>query len=164
MRHLRRRRLPFALLVLLPIRQHIADARTVGQLVNFLKVLLGDLEGLGGDVGDIFADQLARVDGGAVDFLEQEGPEGLDAAAEEGAVEGDVDAFERGGGEAALRVDGFGLGFGFLGAAFDDFGEAGFDVFERHFFHEGLDVDFLRFEVVRDAGEGVDGAELGCFY
>lgn len=75
-------------------------------------------------------------------------------------MEGDVDALERDGGEAALEFEGLGFAGGFVGAAFDDLHEVGFDVFEGHFFHEGLDVYFLGFEVVCDAGEGVEGAEL----
>lgn len=45
-------------------------------------------------------------------------------------MEGDVDAFEWDGGEAALEVDGFGFGFRLLGALLDDFDEVCFDVFE----------------------------------
>lgn len=76
-------------------------------------------------------------------------------------MEGDVDALEGDGGEAALEFEGLGLAGGFLGAAGDDLHEVGFYVFEGHFFHEGLDVDFLGFEVVCYASEGVEGAELG---
>lgn len=75
-------------------------------------------------------------------------------------MEGDVDALEGDGGEAALKFERLGFVGGFLGAAGDDLHQVGFYVFEGHFFHEGLDVDFLGFEVVRHAGEGVEGAEL----
>lgn len=75
-------------------------------------------------------------------------------------MEGHVDALERDGGEAALQFERLRLGLGFVRAAFDDLDEVRFDVFERHFFHQGLDVDFLGFEVVGDAGEGIEGAEL----
>jgi len=75
-------------------------------------------------------------------------------------VEGHVNAFERDGGKATLQLDGLRLGFGLLGAFADDFNEVGFYVFEGEFLHERLDVDFLGFEVVRDASETIQGAEL----
>lgn len=162
LRHLHRRSLPLTLLVLLPVRKHIPNPRTISEFVNLLEILLGDLERLGRHVGDVFPDQLTRVDRRAVDLLEQEGAERFDAATEEGAVERDVDAFERDGGEAALELERFGFGLGFFGAAFDDLDKVGFDVFQRHLLHQRLDVDFLGFEVVCDAGEGIKGAELQC--
>ncbi|KAI7277110.1 beta subunit of fatty acid synthase [Hortaea werneckii] len=157
--------LPAALglcLVALPISQDIADAGGVRQTVDVLKVLLSQLEGAGGDVRDVFPDQLARVDASLVDLLEQEGAEGLDAGAEEGAVEGDVDALERDDGEAALELDGLGLGFRLLGALLDDVLQVLLDVLQAHRLHQGLDVDLLRLEVVGDVGHGVNGAEVAC--
>ena len=75
-------------------------------------------------------------------------------------MEGDVDALERDGGEAALEVEGFGFGFGLLGASTDDFDEVGFDVVEGHGLHEGLDVDFLGFDVVGNIRQAVECTEL----
>lgn len=75
-------------------------------------------------------------------------------------MEGDVDAFERDSGEAALEVERFRFGFGLFGAFADDLDEVGFDVVEGHGLHEGLDVDFLGFDVVGDVGQAVEGAEL----
>lgn len=157
---LRLRRLPPPILILLPIRQDVPDARAIRQLIHLLEILPGKGKRLGRDVRDILADQLARIDGGAVDFLEEEGAKGLDAGAEEGAVEGDVDALEGDGGEAALQVERLGLGLGLLGALADDVAQVGFDVVEGHGLHEGLDVDFLRFDVVGDVGQAVEGSEL----
>ncbi len=75
-------------------------------------------------------------------------------------MERDVDALERDGSEAAFEVERFGLGFGLLGAFADDVDEVGFDVFDGHLLHEGLDVDFLDAEEVEDIGEAVEGSEL----
>lgn len=75
-------------------------------------------------------------------------------------MEGHVDAFERDGGEAALEVDGLWLGFSLLCALFDDLDEMLLHVFDAQGFHKLLDVDFLRFEVVGDVCEGVEGAEV----
>lgn len=65
-------------------------------------------------------------------------------------MEGDVDAFEGDGREAALELDR--LGFRrCLGRAFaDDVDEAGFDVVKGEGFDKGVDVDFLGFEEVGD--------------
>ncbi len=148
------------ILVLLPIGQNIADPRRIRQPIDLLEILPRERERFGRDVGNVFADQLARIDSSLVDFLKQEGAERFDAGAQEGAVEGDVDALERDGGEAALQVERFGLGFGLFGAFADDFDEMGFDVFEGHGLHEVLDVDFLGFDVVSYVGEAVEGSEL----
>ncbi len=75
-------------------------------------------------------------------------------------MEGDVDALEGDGGEAALQVERLGLGLGLLGALADDVAQVSFDVVEGHGLHEGLDVDFLRFDVVGDVGQAVEGSEL----
>ena len=47
-----------------------------------------------------------------------------------------------------------------FGAFADDLYEVSFYVFEGHLVHELLDVDFLRFQVVRYAGEGVESAQV----
>jgi hypothetical protein len=52
------------------------------------------------------------------------------------------------------------LGFRLLGAFADDFHEMGFDVFDGHLLHEGLDVDLLGLEEIEDVGEAVECAEL----
>lgn len=147
-------------LVLLPVGEDVADARRRRQAVNVLEVLLRKLERPRRDVGDVLADELAGVDGGLVDLLEQERAEGLDAGAQEGRVEGDVDALEGDGGEAALELEGLGLGFGLLGALFDDGGQVGLDVLERDGLHQLLDVDLLGLEVVEDVSEAVEGAQV----
>ena len=66
-------------LVLVPILQDVTNARGVGKSVHILEVLLGELEWLGGNVGNVLPDQLAGIDARLVDLLEQEGSEGLDA-------------------------------------------------------------------------------------
>ena len=76
-------------------------------------------------------------------------------------MEGDVDAFEGDGGEAALELDGVGSRRGLGGALLDDFDEAGFDVVEGEGFHEGIDVNFLGFEEVGDVCQAVESTELG---
>ena len=65
-------------------------------------------------------------------------------------MEGDVDAFEGDGGEAALELDRLGFGRGLGGAFADDVDEAGFDVVKGEGFDKGIDVDFLGFEEVGD--------------
>ena len=75
-------------------------------------------------------------------------------------MEGHINAFEGDGGKSALQLDGLGFGFGLLGAFTDDLDEVGFDVVEGEFLHEGLDVYFLRFEIVRNASKAVESAEL----
>lgn len=50
----RRRSFITAILIPLPIRQHIADPRTVGQFVNLLEVLLADFKRLSRYIGDVF--------------------------------------------------------------------------------------------------------------
>lgn len=147
-------------LILLPIRQDVPDARTVGQAIHILEILLGQLERLRRHIRDVLPDQFAGIDGGLVDLLQQEGPEGLHAAAQEGAVEGDVDALEGDGGEAALEFDGLGFLGRFRGAGLDDLDQVLLDVVERHGLHELLDVDLLGFEVVKDVGHGVDRAKI----
>ena len=75
-------------------------------------------------------------------------------------MEGDVDALERDGGEPALEVYRLRLSHSLRGALADDGEEVGLDVVEGEGVHEGLDVDFLRFEIVGDVGEAVEGAQV----
>ena len=98
----RRRGFITAILIPLPVRQDVADPRTIRQLVNLFEIFLGDLKRLGRYVGDVFPHQLAGIDRRPIDLLQQEGSERFHAGAQEGAVEGDVDTFEGDGGEAAL--------------------------------------------------------------
>ena len=105
----RRRSISTAILIPLPIRQHVADPRTIRQPVNLLKVLLANLKRLSRHVGNVLPDQLARIDRRPVDLLQQERSEGLHAGAQKGAVKGNVDAFEGDGGEAALELDRLGF-------------------------------------------------------
>ena len=132
------------------------DARAVRQAIHLLKILLGNLERFGGDVGDVLADEFGRIDAGAVDLLEQEAAEWFDTGSQESAVEGDVDAFEGNSSEAALEVDGFRFGFGLLDAFLDDFDQVGFYFFEGKGLRERLDVYFLSFEVIGNVGEAVE--------
>ena len=76
-------------------------------------------------------------------------------------MEGDVDAFEGNGGEAALQLDGGGFRRGLGGASLNDLDEAGFDVVKGERFNEGVDVDFLGFEIVGDVCQAVESTELG---
>lgn len=149
-----------ALLVLLPVGQDGSDTGRVGEAVDVLEVLLGDLEGTSSDVGDVLANELGGVDGGLVDLLEQEGTERLDAGPQESAVEGDVDTLERDGGEATLQLDGLGLGLGLLDALLDDADQVSLEVLERHALHQSGDVDVLGLEEVQEVGQAVEGAEL----
>ena len=128
------------------------NARRIRQLVHLLEILLRQRKRLRSDVGNVFADQFSGIDACAVDLLHQEASEGLDAGAEEGGMEGDVDAFEGDGGEASFEFNGLGFGGGDGGAFADDVDEAGFDVCEGEGFHERLDIDFLGFEEVGDVG------------
>lgn len=128
--HQRPSRLPLALFILVPIGKDMPNPGAIRQPIHFFEILSGNLKRLGGNVGDVLPDQLARVDAGAVDFFEEKAAKGLDAGTEECAVEGDVDAFEGDGGKAALEVDGFGAGLGLLGACLDDFYQMGFYLFE----------------------------------
>lgn len=59
-------------LVLLPVGKDVANAGRGGEAVDVLEVLLGELEGTSGDVGNVLANKLAGVDGSLVDLLEQE--------------------------------------------------------------------------------------------
>ena len=97
------------ILIFLPIRQHIANSRTIRQFVNLLKVLLGDLKRLSRHIGNVFPHQLARIDRRSVDLLQQERPERFYAGAQESTVEGHINSFEGDGSEAALQVDGLGF-------------------------------------------------------
>ena len=65
-------------------------------------------------------------------------------------MEGDVDALEWDGGEAALQVKGLGFRRGLRGTFTDDLNEPSFDVVQGEGFDEGVDVDSLGFEEVGD--------------
>lgn len=93
----------------LPIRKHRPNPRRIRQFIHFLKVLLAQRKRLGGDVGDVLPNQLGRIDGCLVDFLEQKGAEGFHARTQEGRVEGDVDTLKRDNRKASLKVDGLRL-------------------------------------------------------
>lgn len=125
------RGIPFPILIPLPIRQNIANARTIRQPINLLKVLLRDFKRLGRDIRDILPYQFARVDCRPIDLLEEERAEGFHAGAQEGAVEGHIDAFEGDGGKSAFEFDGLGFGGCLFGGFADDFYKVGFHVFHR---------------------------------
>lgn len=128
--------------------------------MHVLEVLLRELKRLGRDVGDVFANQLARVDTGLVDLLQKERSEWLDTRPQEGTVERHVDALERNGREAALELDGAGLGFGLLGALLDDLDQMSLDVLDGQALCQLLNVDLLCLEVVGDVGEAVESAQV----
>ena len=70
-------------LILIPVGKNVANPRRVGESVHILKVFLCELEWLRGHVGNIFANQLAWIDAGLVDLLEQERSERLDTGTQE---------------------------------------------------------------------------------
>ncbi|KAF3401859.1 hypothetical protein F1880_009718 [Penicillium rolfsii] len=152
-----------ALLILFPVGQDGSDTGRVGETVDVLEVLLGDLEGTSSDVGDVLSNELGGVDGGLVDLLEQEGTERLDTGAQESAVEGDVDTLEGNGGEATLQLNGLGLGLGLLDALLDDADQVSLEVLERHALHKSWDVNVLGLEEVQEVGKAVESAELQGF-
>lgn len=147
-----------SLFVLLPVRQDVRDTWRVGESVHILKVLLGDLKRPSSDIGDVFTNELARVDSGLVDLLEQEGAEGLDTRAKESAVEGHIDTSERNRGETTLQLDWLRLGLSRLHTLVDDIHEVRLDVLKRHRLHEGLDVNLLCLENVEQIGQGIESS------
>lgn len=147
-------------LVLVPVGQDVANPRRVGESVDVLEVLFRELERLGGHVGNVLPNQLAGIDAGLVDLLQQERPEWLDARPQERAVEWHIDALEWDGGEAALKFDWLRFGLSLLRTLLDDLHKVLLDVLETHGLHELLDVNLLSLEVVRDIGEGVEGAKV----
>lgn len=136
------------------------NARRVGEPVNVFKVFFGDLEWPGCDIGNVFANQFAGIDGGFVDLLEQEGSERLHAGTKESAVEWHVDTLQRDCRKATLKDDGFRFGLSHLPAFFDDFNKVGFDVFQGHGLHQGLDVNLLSLQDVENIREAVKSAKL----
>lgn len=148
------------LLILLPVCQDMRNTRRIRKTVHIFKVLLGDFERPSSDVGDVFPNQLAGIDGGLVDFLEEERAERLDARTEERAVEGHIDAAQGDGGEAAFESDWAWLGLSLLDAFVDHLDQVRLEVFQGHALHESRDVDVLGLEVVEQVGKAVDSAEL----
>lgn len=146
--------------VLLPVRQDVRDTWGVCQSVHVFKVLLSDLKRTSSDIGDIFANELAGIDGGLVDLLEQEGAEGLDTRPQEGAVEGHIDTSERDRGETTLQSEWLRLGLSLLDALVDNGHQMGLDILQRHLLHEILDVDLLRLQNVEQVGQAIKSAEL----
>ena len=128
--NLRLRRLPSTLLVFVPISKDIADPRTIGQFVNFLKIRFRYLERFGGNIGDVFTDELARVNARLVDLLQQKASERLDAGTQECAMERYVNSLERNRCETTLEFKRLWFALGLFGALFDDLDEALFDLFQ----------------------------------
>jgi len=116
-------------LIPIPVRKHLLDPGGVGQAIHVLEILLGKLERSRRDVGDVFPNQLARIDGGLVDLLEQEGSERLDTGAEESGVEWHVNTLEWDGCETSLQIQWFGLGLCLLRAFLDNLNKMGFHIF-----------------------------------
>lgn len=148
------------LLIPIPIRQHVCDPWTVRQLIHLLEILLRERKRLGRDVGNVLANQLARVDCRPVDLLQQETSERLDAGPEESAVKRHIDALERDGGKPALQIERLRLGLCLLDAFANNLDEVGFDLLERHGLHERLDIDVLGLEVVGHVGQGIESPKL----
>lgn len=136
------------------------DSGRVGESVNILEVLLGDLERSCCDVRDIFADQFTRVNSSLVDLLEQERAEGLDTRTKEGAVEGHINASERNGGEAALESNRLRLRLCLLDTLLDNIDKVRLDVVQRHALHKCRDVNVLSLEIVEQVRETVECPKL----
>lgn len=68
-----------SLLITLPILEYLRNPWRIRQLIDLFKVLFRDLERFRRHVRDVFANQLARIDAGFIDLLEQERTERLDA-------------------------------------------------------------------------------------
>lgn len=149
-----------SLFELLPVGQDMSDAGRIRQLVHFLEVFLRDFEGPRRHVGNVLADQFAGVDGGLVDFLEQERSEGLHPGAKEGTVEGDVDSFQRDRSLTTLKVDRVRFGFGDLHTLMDDAHEMSFEIFQRHRLHQRRDINVLGLQVIEKISQAIKGAEL----
>ena len=66
----RRRGISTAVLIPLPIRQDVADPRTIRQPVDLFKILLANLKRLGRHVGNVLPNQLARIDRRPIDLLQ----------------------------------------------------------------------------------------------
>ena len=95
-----------------PISQNLTNTRTISQLVDVLKLLLGELEGFRHHVRDIFSDKPAGVNRRLDYPLHKERSEGLDSTTQKCRVERDVDAPEGNCGKAALEFDWLRLSFG----------------------------------------------------
>lgn len=148
------------LLISVPVGQDVANLGRVCQSVHVLEVLLGDLEGSSGHVGNVFSDQLAGIDGRLVDLLEEEASERLDSRAQEGGVEGHIDTLQGDGSKATLELQRLGLRLCLLGALADDLDEMGLDILDRQCLNELLDVDLLGLQVVGNASQGVQSPEV----
>lgn len=60
------------LFILPPIREDVGNSGGVCESVDIFKVLFSDLKRPSRDVGNVFANQLARVNSGFIDLFEQE--------------------------------------------------------------------------------------------
>ena len=136
----------------LPVVQYSSDPGAVRQAVDLLEVLLADFEGFGGDIGDVLANKLAWVNACLLNLFKQEAAEGLDARAQEGGVEGHIDALKRDGGNAAVQADRVFLGFRLFCASTNDVDELLAHFFERHALQHPFDIDFLGLEEIGDVG------------
>ena len=148
------------LIIFVPVGKNLLDLGGVGETIDILKVLLGDLERTSCDIGSVFANQLAWIDGCLVDLLEEERSERLDTRSQEGGVEGHVDAFEGNDGKASFQLDWFRFGIGLFSAATDDFLEMRFDVLKGQSLHELLNVNLLSLEEVGNTSEGIEGTKI----
>ena len=81
----------------------------------------------------------------------------LKGLTQECRVERDVDAPEGNCGKAALEFDWLRLGFSLFSTLLDNLDELLFDVLKGHLRHEGLNVNFLHLEEVKQACEAVEG-------
>lgn len=138
----------------------MSDPRGVGETVNILKVLLSDFKRTSSDVGDVLSDQLAGVDRGLVDLLEEEGAEGLNTGTQESAVEGHVNSSKGNCSKPTLKCNRLGLGFGLLLAFLDDLHQVSLDILQRHALHKSRDVNVLSLQVVENIGKAVECTEL----
>jgi len=147
-------------LVLVPIRQHIADPRAVSQAVYLLEVFFGKVKWLCCDVGNVLPNQFARIDRSLINLLQQEASERLDSRSQECTVERHVNSLEGDGGEAALQLDRLGFGFTLLCAFLDDFNKVSLDIIQGECFDQRVDIDLLGFEEVGDTREAVERSEI----
>lgn len=106
------------------------NPRAVRQLKHLFEILLGNLKRLSRDVGNVLSDQLAWINAGLLDLLQQKAAEWLHPGSEECAVEGNINALERDCGKASLELDRLRFGFSLLGASANDLHELSLDLFE----------------------------------
>ncbi|KAH3662368.1 hypothetical protein OGAPHI_005620 [Ogataea philodendri] len=137
-----------------------SSSPSASELVNILKVLLGQLERLGGQVRDVLANQAGWLNSRLWNLLHQESLERLNTRSQIRRVERNRDSLQWNTCESSLQVDRLWLGQGLLGDLVHNLTQMLGNLLERHHLLQFDNVDLLHLKHIQCVGQRVKSSQV----